>query len=258
MESQTSALPGLALMVATALRGRAGLSYEDRPMKRTIGNLRAHRLTEGQRSQTCGYWFTVTSNSMAYIAFDTAEGLGRWMWERGLTIEKELAEPGGCRIHGEYREESHLTENPHEVEEMEGLHTRTLSNGQYVVAVITTDDDGIRTVHTLNPNVRGRKVFNHRESDWIMGGPKTGGEDGKQRLFAGIYPSGIVYSDRWRESCGDYVRLGFLPFSTLELDLDAGCPPELAAMIHEDADATIARRGERIQVSASGQTVQLP
>lgn len=33
--------------------------------------------------------------------------------------------------------------------------------GQYTLAIITIDPDGLRTVHTLNPNCRDRPVF-----DW--------------------------------------------------------------------------------------------
>jgi len=226
-------------------------------VRTTYDDLWVSRFTELQRKNNCGYWFTVTSHGMAHTAFDTIDGLHRWASERGITIERELMEPGHCRITGQYRKASHLCGDPSEVEQMEGLHTRDLSNGDYVVAVITTDTDGVRTVHTLNPNVRGRKTFNHRESDWIMGGLQTGGKDGKRRLFSGVYPGGIVYSDRWREYAGDYKRLAFLPYDTLALAFESTCPTELRAMIVDDAQKIIDMRGQRFPTSASGQSVIL-
>src|SRR3546814_11083186 len=38
-----------------------------------------------------------------------------------------------------------------------------------------------------------------------------------QRIFSGIYPAGIVYADRTRQTGGDYARLAFLPYDTLAL-----------------------------------------
>lgn len=77
------------------------------------------------------------------------------------------------------------------------------------------------------------------------------------RIFAGIYPAGIVYADRGREVNRDYKRLAFLPFATLELRLEPDCRPDFAAEIKVDAAAIQARRGQPFQVSTSGQTVIL-
>ncbi len=76
-------------------------------------------------------------------------------------------------------------------------------------------------------------------------------------LFSGIFPCGIVYADRTRERHGDYVRLAFLPFKTLELDLEADCPPALVARIRSDAAVIQARKGQEFQVSTCQQTVTL-
>jgi len=78
-----------------------------------------------------------------------------------------------------------------------------------------------------------------------------------ERLFIGVYPTGIVYADRSREKHGDYARCGFLPFSTLVLELKSDCPKALRALIEKDAARLQARRGEQYQVSASGQTITL-
>jgi len=78
------------------------------------------------------------------------------------------------------------------------------------------------------------------------------------RLFSGVYPTGIVYADKARERDGDYLRVAFLPFSTLQLEWAPGShPAELRAEIERDAAQVIAQRGEQYPVSASGQTVKL-
>lgn len=46
--------------------------------------------------------------------------------------------------------------------------SRTLSNGEYVEALFTLDDDGKVTVHTMNPNCEDRIVFDYRISDEMM------------------------------------------------------------------------------------------
>jgi hypothetical protein len=139
-------------------------------MTRTHSNLRVSHVTpEYRRAQTCGYYFLVTEGGMSHTAFDTRAGLDRWMSERGLRLESNIDEVGHSRIIGSYRTTSH-NGDPGEVEQMAGYHTRTLSNGDYVVAVIAADDDGVLNVHTLNPNVRGRKVYDSRESNRLTGG----------------------------------------------------------------------------------------
>lgn len=77
----------------------------------------------------------------------------------------------------------------------------------------------------------------------------------KERLFVGVFPAGIVYADRCHEVNNDYKRLAFLPYSTLELQLEADCPPCLIHQIQEDAASY--KAGEQFSVSASGQTVML-
>lgn len=77
------------------------------------------------------------------------------------------------------------------------------------------------------------------------------------RIFAGLYPCGIVYADREREVHGDYKRLAFLSYSTLELEIERSCDPVLAEYIRQDAANYQTRAGEHLQVSTSGQTVLL-
>ncbi|MBZ0158418.1 MAG: hypothetical protein K8I29_19645 [Alphaproteobacteria bacterium] len=77
------------------------------------------------------------------------------------------------------------------------------------------------------------------------------------RLFIGKFPAGLVYADREREEHGDYKRLAFLPYDTLELEIYPGCPVELRERIIKDASTLLARAGEHYPVSTSGQTVLL-
>jgi hypothetical protein len=77
------------------------------------------------------------------------------------------------------------------------------------------------------------------------------------RVFAGIFPTGISYADRQREEGGDYARLAFFTFRTLELEFSPGCPRELQAKIVAHAEKIKARRGEQYEVSTSGQAITL-
>jgi hypothetical protein len=141
------------------------------------GNLWAASLTPEQHERTCDYWFTVTSGATSLTAFSTRPGLDRWLSERGLSLEGELPEAGTSgftRITGEYRSVSHgehVSDDPCAgMRESESWHalrpvmaSATLSNGRYTLALIT-EDDGVRTVHTLNPNVKTRVEFDRRNA----------------------------------------------------------------------------------------------
>lgn len=41
----------------------------------------------------------------------------------------------------------------------------------------------------------------------------------EERLFVGMYPCGIVYSDRAKTEYGDYQKVAFLPYNTLKLEI---------------------------------------
>lgn len=78
------------------------------------------------------------------------------------------------------------------------------------------------------------------------------------RLFIGCYPCGLVYADRKRSEYGDYKRLAFLSYSTLELEVsDSKMPKGLLKEIKAHADTIIAKKGQEFQVSTAGQTVAL-
>lgn len=77
------------------------------------------------------------------------------------------------------------------------------------------------------------------------------------KIFSGVFSTGIGYADRTREECGDYKRLAFLSFSTLELKIERDCPADLADEIRLDAKAIQDKRGEQYQISTAGQTITL-
>jgi hypothetical protein len=143
--------------------------------------LQATSLTPEWHEKTCGYWFTVTNGTLPHTAFATRAGLDRWLSERGLTLENELAEAGTfstTRILGQYRDESHgeFVSDDYRDGMGEGdfyslrpvVTTAAMSNGDYTLALITEDEAGVRTVHTLNPNVKTRLVFDRRKTDQLM------------------------------------------------------------------------------------------
>lgn len=137
--------------------------------------LRINCLTPDWHERTCGYWYTVTQGPYAHTAFATKAGLERWMKERGLEPAEALPETRGeyatTPIVGAYREVMHASYG--EFYSLQGEHTRTLSNGRYTLAIVTKDEDGIRTVHTLNPNCRERPEYDYFESKAMMDGVKA-------------------------------------------------------------------------------------
>ncbi len=78
-----------------------------------------------------------------------------------------------------------------------------------------------------------------------------------QRIFIGCFPEGIVYADRTVEIDGDYARLAFLSYSTLELEFSPACPTALKQEIRDSAARIQARRGQPFRISTCGQTVVL-
>jgi hypothetical protein len=142
----------------------------------TFDKLFATSLTPEQHERTCGYWFTVTNGAVAHTAFATRAGLDRWMTERGLTLENELPEAGTwgtTRVLYGYRSALHGESLSDDLADGMGpgdfyslqpvMATAAMSNGAYTLAFIT-EEDGIRTVHTLNCNVRSRVVFDRKHT----------------------------------------------------------------------------------------------
>lgn len=79
----------------------------------------------------------------------------------------------------------------------------------------------------------------------------------RNRLFIGIYPTGIVYADRRIEVRGDYKKLAYLSFDLRTRTIEKDCPAQLETLIRADMEAVIAMRGEKFEVSECGQYVIL-
>lgn len=78
-----------------------------------------------------------------------------------------------------------------------------------------------------------------------------------ERLFCGVFPGGLVFADRGREKNGDYARLAFMPYSTLEVKIEPDCPKALVPLIQESVRGMQARRGEEFPLSTCGQSIIL-
>lgn len=77
-------------------------------------------------------------------------------------------------------------------------------------------------------------------------------------ILIGGYSEGIVYADKRVEEDGDYKRLAFLPYDTLELEFRGECcSKETKEFIRRKAEEIIKRRGERYEITTSGQWVIL-
>jgi hypothetical protein len=138
---------------------------------RTYSGMWLCSLTAEQKARTCGYWYTVTTyGSTPHTAFRTKAALLRWLELTGLSVDGDIPAHsiwGSLRFNGSYRAEMHL-HDADQFQAIDGIRTRELSNGDYVEAIYSTDPyDGLRTVHTLNPNVKDRKVFHYQESDQL-------------------------------------------------------------------------------------------
>ena len=130
-------------------------------------NLYLAVITKERHERTCNYWYLIDNSATAHTAFTTEHGVMTWLNERNLKLTKPLTEPGVFstqKIEGKYQTKSHMDKKYFDNNLQPVLCSKTLSNGDYVVAKITEDIEGIRTVHTLNPNVRDRYVFNYQEA----------------------------------------------------------------------------------------------
>ena len=76
-------------------------------------------------------------------------------------------------------------------------------------------------------------------------------------LFVGVFPTGLVYADRRCTVLGDYRRCAFLPFWSLELQVEPMCPLDLLPLIRSDALALRAKAGQQYQTTTCGQFVVL-
>jgi hypothetical protein len=142
---------------------------EAHPVKchvQTHSSLSFARFDQTMRKRHGNYWCVVESECRAHTAFRTPSGAMRWMQERGLTLSEPVTEEGPYsyqRLIGSYREALHCSYDV--FYSLVGTRTRAVSNGSYTMAIITNDEDGLRTVHTLNCNCADRPVYDYAESD---------------------------------------------------------------------------------------------
>lgn len=75
------------------------------------------------------------------------------------------------------------------------------------------------------------------------------------RLFIGLFPTGVVYCDRSIEEHGDFQKVAYLNYRTLVLEVYKPGSPLITA-IDEDAARMRLRKGEQFRI-AGNMTVQL-
>lgn len=78
----------------------------------------------------------------------------------------------------------------------------------------------------------------------------------KEDLFIAIFPGGIGYCDTSKEEHGDYKKIAFLGYRSLELEIHAP-KSKLLPEIRAHAARIQAKRGQQFVVSGCGQTVTL-
>lgn len=136
------------------------------PYTRTIGGLDVSCLDEQRRARTMGYWYCVTSYSTPETAFRTRAALMQWLDLYGLEIDggevPQEGRTGWLKIKGQYRETSHLDRAAWEA--VAGVPIMGLSNGDFTEFRLAPDPDGTICGHHLNPNIRDRPRFDHREA----------------------------------------------------------------------------------------------
>ena len=77
------------------------------------------------------------------------------------------------------------------------------------------------------------------------------------QVFVGIFPGGISYADTSKEEGGDYKRLAFLSYRTLELEIRESCPSDLAEAIRSHAAVYQENPGAALEVSGCHQLVRI-
>jgi hypothetical protein len=141
---------------------------EAHPIKchiRTHSNLSFARFDRTMRERHGNYWCAIESDCRAHTAFMSPGSSMLWLEERGLTLSEPVPYEGPHiyqRLNGSYREALHSSYDV--FYSLVGTRTREMSNGKYTMAIITHDDDGLRTVHTLNCNLADRPVYDYDES----------------------------------------------------------------------------------------------
>jgi hypothetical protein len=77
------------------------------------------------------------------------------------------------------------------------------------------------------------------------------------RLLIAYFPAGIGYADKSREKHGDYMRIAFLSYRSLQFEAEKGADMKLVEQARQHAASIQAMRGQELQTTACGQTVIL-
>lgn len=75
----------------------------------------------------------------------------------------------------------------------------------------------------------------------------------EERLFAGIFPTGLFIADRGVDEGGDYKRLAFVLYRNLELVFCDDCPPAFRESITTRAKVFIDQQRERQREDAEAE-----
>lgn len=141
------------------------------PYTRTYDRLSVISLDPEQHERTCNYWYLVRDSEMAHTAFTEKAHLLMWLEARGLKLTADLPADRGVwswqKVDGAYRQALHMDMDTFNA--LQGERTRGLQNGDYTLTIITLDNDGRRTEHKLNPNVKDRPVYDYQESRALVG-----------------------------------------------------------------------------------------
>lgn len=141
---------------------------------RNLNALSVACLTAEQRARTCGYWYCVSDHGTAQTAFRTRFAFLQWLGDRNLEIDGELP-PEGVHgfftIKGTFRTAMHMDREI--FDHIDGKSRLQVSNGEYTLATLAPDPDGIVCEHVLNPNVKDRPTYDYREAQRLIDAGKA-------------------------------------------------------------------------------------
>lgn len=121
--------------------------------------------SEADRRRHGGYRYLITTPTFSHCAFRTKAGLRQWLRDTGLQIGPRIKHLWHTRpLLGHYYDDMMGDEQAFAQLRQSGQwrEARAMSNGDYTRAVITWDNEGVNTIHYLNPNCR-REVLPYRE-----------------------------------------------------------------------------------------------
>jgi hypothetical protein len=79
----------------------------------------------------------------------------------------------------------------------------------------------------------------------------------KERLFVGVYSTGLSFADKGTEENGDYRKVAFMPYRTLTVEFFGACDKDMKKDIQDIAATMEKRRGQFYETSTCGQGVIL-